>query len=79
MHPYTKALISAISIPDIDKMKEKKRIELVGEIPSPIDKPSGCPFRTRCKYATEKCRASMPEFVEVSPSHFVACHRINEI
>lgn len=79
LHPYTKALISAISIPDIDKMKEIKRIELEGEIPSPIDKPSGCPFRTRCKYATEKCSISAPKFEEVSPSHFVACHRINEI
>lgn len=79
LHPYTKALLSAISFPDVDKSKNKKMIELKGDIPSPIDAPKGCPFRTRCKYANEKCEKAMPSLEEIKNGHFVACSRIKEI
>ncbi len=61
LHPYTKALISAVPVPDPKVAKANKRIALTGEIPSPLDAPSGCPFRTMCKYATEQCAAEVPE------------------
>ena len=79
LHPYTKSLISAVPVPDPKIARANKRIALSGDIPSPLNAPSGCPFRTRCQYATEKCAESMPEFKEVSPGHFVACHRTEEI
>ena len=72
LHPYTKALISAIPIPDVGEKRE--RMVLGGDIPSPIDPPSGCRFHTRCKYATEKCRTQCPELKEYETNHFVACH-----
>ena len=79
LHPYSKSLLSAVPIPDPKIARANQRIALTGDIPSPLNAPSGCPFRTRCKYATEKCAQSMPEFKEVSTGHFVACHRIDEI
>ena len=79
LHPYSKALISAVPIPDPKNARANERITLTGDIPSPLNAPSGCPFRTRCKYATEQCAQEMPEFKEISKGHFVACHRTEEI
>lgn len=78
-HPYTKALMSSIPIPDPKCEKEKKRISIEGEIPSPINPKPGCRFAGRCKYAKEECKHKEPELVEVKKNHFVACHRVNEI
>jgi len=79
LHPYSRALISAVPIPDPKIARANQRIALGGDIPSPLNAPSGCPFRTRCPYATEECAASMPEFKEVSKGHFVACHNLDKI
>ena len=79
LHPYSKALISAVPIPDPNIARANQRIPLGGDIPSPLNAPSGCPFRTRCPYATEECAASMPEFREVSAGHFVACHNLEKV
>ena len=79
MHPYSKSLLSAVPVPDPKIARANQRIVLTGDIPSPLNAPSGCPFRTRCAYATEQCAAEMPEFKEVKPGHFVACHRTGEI
>ena len=79
LHPYSKSLLSAVPIPDPQIARANKRIMLEGDIPSPLNAPSGCPFRTRCPYATEQCAAEMPEFREVEAGHFVACHRLEEI
>lgn len=74
MHPYTKALLSAIPVPDPDIQRNKKRITLDGDIPSPIDPKPGCRFVDRCPQATDKCRKETPTLREVKPGHFVACH-----
>ena len=79
LHPYTKALISAVPVPDPKVAKANKRIALTGEIPSPLNAPAGCPFHTRCPYAKDSCRESMPAFDEIETGHFVACHRVKEI
>lgn len=79
LHPYTKSLISAVPMPDPKIARANQRIPLTGDIPSPLNAPSGCPFRTRCKYATAACAESMPEFKEVSSGHFVACHHVDKI
>ena len=79
LHPYSKSLLSAVPIPDPVIARANQRIMLEGDIPSPLNAPSGCPFRTRCPHATEQCAAEMPEFKEVETGHFVACHRLAEI
>jgi oligopeptide transport system ATP-binding protein len=79
LHPYSKSLLSAVPIPDPETARKSKRIVLSGDIPSPLDTPSGCPFRTRCPYVIDKCAESMPPFEEVSKGHYVACHRVKEI
>ena len=76
MHPYTKALLSAIPIPELGAKKE--RILIKGEITSPIDPPDECRFYKRCNYACDKCKKT-PQLIEVEPGHFVACHLVGEI
>lgn len=71
-HPYTEALLSAVPIPD--PTRKKQRIILEGDVPSPINPPSGCRFHTRCRYAQEICSKEDPEFVDIGDNHFVACH-----
>ena len=73
LHPYTQALLASIPIPDPKRMRERKKEEINGEIPSPLDIPSGCPFRTRCPYATERCVQEKPQLRQVGNSK-VACH-----
>lgn len=79
LHPYTQTLLSAIPIADPKASRAKKRIILEGDIPSPMNPPSGCTFRTRCPYATEACGESAPEFKEWAPGHFAACHHLDKI
>ena len=73
LHPYTQALLASIPIPDPKRMRERKKEEINGEIPSPLDIPSGCPFRTRCPHATERCAQEKPQLRQVGNSK-VACH-----
>ena len=77
LHPYTQMLLSAIPIADPDLSAARKRMKLDGEIPSPLNPPSGCPFRTRCPKADETCAQSMPLLKEAAPGHLTACHHIN--
>lgn len=73
-HPYTRALLSAIPIPDPQVEAERERIVLKGDLPSPINPPSGCQFHTRCPIATDKCKTDEPKLVDVGKNHFAACH-----
>lgn len=77
LHPYTKGLLDAVPVPNIDIKMEQPIME--GEISSPIDPKPGCRFAPRCPYADEHCRANTPEFIEHAPGHFVACHKLKEI
>ena len=79
LHPYSRSLLSAVPVPDPRIARANKRIVLSGDIPSPLNAPSGCPFRTRCPYASEQCAVEMPEFKEVSKGHFVACHNLDKV
>ena len=77
LHPYTKGLLSAIPVPNIDH--EKKRVELMGELTSPIEPKNECRFVARCQYATEICRSKAPTYQEEMPNHFVSCHNVKQI
>ena len=78
VHPYTRALISAVPIPDPDKERSRERELLAGDLPSPLDPPSGCRFRTRCRFAEDRCSREVPELRSLGPS-WVACHRAEEL
>jgi oligopeptide transport system ATP-binding protein len=75
--PYTKALISAVPVPDPQIEATRQRIMLEGDVPSPINPPAGCPFHTRCPYAIDVCKEVVPQLVEIKPAHFAACVRIS--
>lgn len=74
LHPYTKTLLSAVPVPDPEVSRQRQRIVLEGDIPSPMHPPKGCRFHTRCPYATDKCKEAVPEFKEHAPGHWAACH-----
>lgn len=74
LHPYTQSLLSAVPLPDPELNRHRERVPLVGDIPSPINPPSGCKFHTRCPYAKECCKTQVPVMKEVEKGHFAACH-----
>lgn len=76
--PYTKALISAVPVPDPETESKRERIILKGDVPSPINPPTGCSFHTRCPYAVEECKRTIPQLVEIKPKHYAACIRISK-
>ena len=73
LHPYTRALLSAVPFADPVASRARNRIKLEGDVPSPVSILGGCKFQTRCPYCTDACRGKMPPLVEVQPGHFVAC------
>ena len=73
IHPYTESLLSAVPIPDPEITRARQRIILEGDVPSPLHRPSGCPFRTRCRFATEQCAQECPSLTDRGGDHFVAC------
>jgi oligopeptide transport system ATP-binding protein len=76
LHPYTKALLTAVPIPDPKKDRARRRTILTGDVPSPLNPPPGCRFHPRCPVAVEKCKIEVPEWREVSSEHWVACHLV---
>jgi oligopeptide/dipeptide ABC transporter ATP-binding protein len=78
-HPYTRALIDAVPVPDPSVQRRKERLKASGEVPSALDVPAGCSFHTRCPFATDICREQEPADREISPGHFTACHHVERI
>ena len=78
LHPYSQTLLSAVPVPDPEVSRTRQRIVLEGDIPSPMNPPSGCRFHTRCPYASEKCKQCAPEFKEHQPGHWAACHLLDK-
>ena len=77
LHPYTVGLLASIPVPNPRMAQKKENSGLEGDLPSPINPPSGCRFHTRCPYATQRCSEEVPALTEISPGHFVACHQVN--